>query len=208
MNAPIRVMCVDDHPMVLEGVSSMIGRQNDMELVAEAQSGETAIAQFRRFRPDITIMDLKLPAMSGVRAIELIRAEWPEARIIVLTMFHGDEDIFRALQAGATTYVLKDARSEELLRIVRQVHAGDRPLPDNVAALLSERSTHPVLTVREIGVLELVSRGLRNKEIGAALGVTEETVKSHVKSILGKLGVNDRTAAIQVAHRRGIIHVD
>lgn len=208
MAAPIRVMCVDDHPMVLEGVSSMIGRQTDMELVAAAQSGETAVALFRQFQPDVTIMDLQLPAMSGLRAIELIRGESPDARIVVLTMFHGDEDVFRALQAGAATYVLKDARSDDLLRIVRQVHAGERPLPANVAALLSARSEHPLLTAREIAVLELVAQGLRNKEVGGVLGVTEETVKSHVKNILAKLGVNDRTAAIKIARHRGIIHVD
>jgi DNA-binding NarL/FixJ family response regulator len=153
-------------------------------------------------------MDLQLPSMSGLRAIELIREESPAARIVVLTMFHGDEDIFRALQAGAATYVLKDARSEELLRIVRQVHGGERPLPDNVAALLAARSAHPVLTAREIEVLQLVALGLRNKEVGAELGVSNETIKVHVKNILAKLGVNDRTAAIKVARQRGIIHVD
>jgi DNA-binding NarL/FixJ family response regulator len=206
-NGRIRVLCVDDHPMVLEGVSSMVGRQPDMELVGTATSGEQAVALFRQLTPDVTLMDLQLPAMSGLEAIRAIRKEHQSARIIVLTIFHGDEDIRRALDAGASTYVLKDVRSEELLRIVREVYSGERLLPSNVASRLAATSL-PALTPRELEVLELMAKGMRNKEIGFVLGISNETIKVHVKNILAKLNVNDRMAAINVALHRGLIHIE
>jgi two-component system, NarL family, response regulator len=207
MSARIRVLCVDDHPLVLEGIASAIGRQPDMELVATATSGEKAIEHFRKFHPDVTLMDLQLSAMSGLEAIRTILAEAPGARIVVLTMYQGNEDIYRALRAGAATYVLKDAKSQELMQIVRQVHAGHRPIPPNVASLLELRESQPLLTEREAEVLQLVAEGLRNKEIATVLQISEATVKVHIKNILAKFTVNDRSAAVNVALRRGIIHI-
>ena len=206
--SPIRVMCVDDHPMILEGVSAMIKRQPDMELVGAAASGEQAVELFRECAPDVTLMDLQLPSMSGLEAIRALRLEDPEARVIVLTMFQGDEDIHRALQAGATTYLLKDVRSSELLQVIRQVHAGKRPYPAVVVAGLARRSVTSVLTSRETEVMRLVADGLRNKEIADKLSLSEETVKVHVRNILTKFGVQDRSAAITVAMQRGFIHLD
>lgn len=206
--APIRVMCVDDHPMVLEGISSFIGKQPDMDLVATATSGEQAVVLFRQLVPDLTLMDLRLPGMSGLEAIRRIRAVEPHAKIIVLTMFHGDEDIHRALNAGASTYLLKDVNGDDLLRIVREVNAGARPLPRSVADVLTERETQPVLTAREAEVMQLIARGLRNRDIAVQLGLSEETVKSHVKSILTKFDATDRAGAISVAAQRGFVHFD
>jgi two-component system NarL family response regulator len=184
----------------------MVGRQPDMEVVAAAATGEESVELFRRFRPDVTLMDLQLPTMSGLDAIHAIRREDPNARIIVLTVFQGDEDIYRALKAGAATYLLKDAL-DDLARMVREVHAGGRPLPPNIQALLDARSAHPELTAREIEVLRLVVTGMRNREIAVQLGISEETAKVHIKNILAKLNVNDRTAAVAEAVRRGIIHL-
>ena len=203
----IRVMCVDDHPMILEGLAAMIKRQPDMDLVAIATSGERAVQQYETYSPDVTLMDLQLPTMSGLDAITRIRRSDPGARIIVLTMFHGDEDIYRAMKAGAVTYVLKDVRGDELLQIMRQVHAGARPLPLTVSTLLAARKTHSGLTPRELEVLELMARGRRNKEIGAKLGISVATIKVHVKNILAKLEVNDRTAAVSISLQKGIIHL-
>lgn len=203
----IRVLCVDDHPMVLEGLVTLISRQPDMELAGVAASGAQAIDAFRRQRPDITLMDLQLPGVSGLEAIRVIRSEFPESRIIVLTMFQGEEDIYRALKAGAATYVLKDVRADDLMGFVRQVHAGQRPMPSDVAAVLAARSEQDVLTERQIEVLQLLAKGLHNKEIAAILGITHETAKVHVKNILAKFGVNDRMAAVTIAMQRGIIHV-
>lgn len=203
----IRVLCVDDHRVVREGITSMIGRQPDMEVIASAATGEQAIKLFQQHRPDVTLMDLQLPLMSGLDTICAIRSEFPEACIIVLTMYQGDEDIYGALHAGAATYLLKDALTHDLVQTVRDVHAGQRPIPPNVAERLADRVSHAVLTHREIAVVELIAKGQRNKEIAAELGITEETVKVHVKNLLAKLNVNDRTAAITVALRRGIIHL-
>jgi DNA-binding NarL/FixJ family response regulator len=200
-------MCVDDHPVVLEGLASMIQRQPDMDLVALAMSGELAVQQFETHRPDVTLMDLRLPVMSGLDAIKKIRGSDSAARIIVLTMFQGDEDIYRALRAGAATYVLKDVRGDELLEIIRQVHAGARTLPQDVSTLLATRDTQSALTPREQEVLGLIAHGRRNKEIGAELGISVGTIKVHVKNVLAKLEVNDRTAAVSVALQRGIIHL-
>jgi DNA-binding NarL/FixJ family response regulator len=204
----IGVLCVDDHPMVLEGVAHMIDRQSDMRLVAAAPTGELAVALHQQFRPDITLMDLQLPAMSGLEAIRAILAEAPEARIVVLTIFQGDEDIYRALQAGAVTYLLKDARSEELLRVIRDVHAGRRPLPPGVASLLSKRNAETVLTAREVEVIKLIAKGMRNKEIADLLCISEKTAAVHIRNIFAKFQINDRTAAITIAIQRGFLHIE
>jgi two-component system, NarL family, response regulator len=203
----IRILCVDDHRLVLAGIELMIGRQSDMQVVGSATTGEEAVSLFRQHKPDITLMDLQLPVMTGLEAIRAIRHMSPEARIIVLTMYHGDEDIHRALVAGASTYLLKDMLSDDLMRVIREVHAGQRALLPDVQSKLDERATRPSLTPREVQVTELIGRGLRNKEIAAELHISEETVQVHVKSILTKLSVNDRTAAVNVAMRRGIIHL-
>jgi two-component system NarL family response regulator len=178
-----------------------------MEVVALAASGEEAVALHRKYRPDVTLMDLQLGAMSGVEAIRAIRSENATANIVVLTMYQGDEDIYRALEAGATTYLLKDTLSDDLIRIVREVHAGRSPIRPEVEARLAERAARPALTAREVEVLELIAEGMRNKEIAAALGISEETAQVHVKHILAKLKVKDRSAAITVGLRRGIIHL-
>jgi DNA-binding NarL/FixJ family response regulator len=203
----IRILCVDDHRLVLAGIELMIGRQPDMAVVGSATTGEEAVSLFRQHKPDITLMDLQLPVMTGLEAIRAIRHLSPDARIIVLTMYHGDEDIHRALMAGASTYLLKDMLSDDLMRVIREVHAGQRALLPDVQVKLDERATRPSLTPREVQVTELIGRGLRNKEIASELRISEETVQVHVKSILTKLSVNDRTAAVNVAMRRGIIHL-
>jgi DNA-binding NarL/FixJ family response regulator len=203
----IRVLCVDDHRIVREGIALIIARQPDMEVVGSAATGEEAVQLFKRHRPDVTLMDLQLPIMSGLEAIQTIRREHDDARIIVLTMYQGDEDIHRALSAGATTYLLKDTLSDDLIRFVREVHAGRRPIRPDVKALLDERAAQPTLTPREIQVMELVSEGRRNKEIGSLLGISEETVQVHLKNIFAKLKVGERTAAVNVALRRGIVHI-
>ena len=203
----IRVMCVDDHRMILEGLALVISRQSDMTVVATATSGEEAVTMFRRRRPDITLMDLQLPAMTGLEAIRAIRQDEPEAKIVVLTMFHGDEDIYRALHAGASTYLLKDMISDELIRTIRDVHKGTHALDASLQLRLEERAARPVLTPREVEIMQRVSVGMRNKEVAAALGISEDTVQVHVRNIYAKLGVNDRTAAVTVALQRGIIHM-
>ena len=203
----IRVMCVEDHRIVREGLALIINQETDMTVVGACATAEEAVDLYRACRPDVTLMDLRLGKMSGVDAIKGIRAEHPDARIIVLTMYEGDEDIYRAHQAGATTYLLKDTLSSDLIRVVRQVHAGERPVMPMIEARLKERAASPKLTSREIEVLQLISEGLRNKEIGATLGITEGTVQIHVKNIFGKLNVNDRTAAVQVAVRRGLVYM-
>jgi DNA-binding NarL/FixJ family response regulator len=201
------VLCVDDHRIVREGIALIIDREPDMRVIGRAATGEEAVALFQKHRPDITLMDLQLSSMSGVEAIQAIRREDPAARVVVLTMARGDEDVYRALEAGAATYLLKDTAFEDLVRVVREVHAGGQPeFSQHVKERLVERAGRPALTPREIQVLELVRQGLRNREIAASLAISEETVQSHVKSILAKLDVQDRTAAIDVALRRGILH--
>jgi DNA-binding NarL/FixJ family response regulator len=203
----IRVMCVEDHRIVREGIALIINQESDMEVVGSCASGEEAVSLHRTCRPDVTLMDLRLGKMSGVEAIKAIRREHPEARIVVLTMYEGDEDIFRAHEAGATTYLLKDTLSSDLIRVVRAVHAGERPVMAVIEARLKARAASPTLTSREIEVLQLISEGLRNKEVGTMLGITEGTVQIHVKNIFGKLRVNDRTGAVQVAVRRGLVQM-
>ena len=206
MKSRIRVLCVDDHRIVREGIGLIIDRQTDMEVVGSAATGEEAVLLFMRERPDVTLMDLQLSTMSGLDAIRAIRREDAEARIIVLTMYQGDEDIHRALSAGATTYLLKDTLSDDLIRFVREVHAGRSPIRADVKARLDERAGQPTLTPREVQVMELVYEGRRNKEIATLLGISEETVQVHLKNIFAKLKVGERTAAVNVALRRGIVH--
>jgi DNA-binding NarL/FixJ family response regulator len=204
---PIRVLCVDDHRIVREGIALIIDREPDMQVVGSAATGEEPVALFKRERPAITLMDLQLPAMSGLEAIKEIRREDANAHVIVLTMYQGDEDIHRALAAGAATYLLKDTLSDDLIRFVREVHTGRRPIRPDVKARLDERAAGATLTPREIQVMELVAEGKRNKEIAALLGISEETVQVHLKNVFAKLKVSERTAAVNVALRRGIVHI-
>jgi DNA-binding NarL/FixJ family response regulator len=203
----IRILCVDDHRIVREGIASLIDRQPDMSVVASAASGEEAIDLFIEHQPDITLMDLQLGVMDGITAIKIIRRRSPGARIVVLTMRRGDEDIHRALEAGASAYLMKDTISDDLIRVLREVQAGEHPMPADVEARLAERATRATLTDREVQVVELVAQGMRNKEIGVSLGISETTVQVHVKNILAKLRVQDRSGAITAAIRRGIIHI-
>jgi DNA-binding NarL/FixJ family response regulator len=204
----IRVFCVDDHALVRDGIALIVDSQPDMQVVASAATGVEAVARFKTHRPDVTLMDLQLPTMSGIEAIRAIRAETADARIIVLTMYHGDEDIYQALEAGAATYLLKDTLSRDLIRIIREVHAGGRPIPTEIANSLARRPSQASVTPREREVLKAMAEGMRNKEIAAVLGITEETVHAHVKNIFFKLQVRDRTAALTAAIRRGIIRLD
>lgn len=203
----IRVQCVDDHAVVREGITLKINLEPDMTVVAAATTGEQGVALFAEHRPDVTLMDLQLPAMSGLDAIRAIRAIDPSAKIVVLTMYSGEEDVYRALQAGAATYLLKGTLSDDLIRIVREVHAGERPMPPDVAATLAARAPKSVLTRREVEVVALMAEGLQNKEIAVSLGISHETVRIHAKNIFFKLQVPDRTAAVMDALRRGIIHM-
>ena len=203
----IRVLCVDEHPLMLAGIMSMLDRQSGMRVVASAGTGEEAVDLFRQHRPDVTLMDLQLPKMTGLDAIRAIRVEDQAARIVILTMREGSEDIFQALQAGASTYLLKDTLAADLPRIIREVHLGLHPMAVEVVERLSERRNENALTMRELETVRLIAKGYRNKEIAAELGISEETVKVHIKNLFGKLEVHDRTAAISVAIHRGIIHV-
>jgi DNA-binding NarL/FixJ family response regulator len=201
----IRVLSVDDHPLLREGIAALVGSQTDMELVAEAANGREALDLFRVHRPDVTLMDLQMPEMSGIDAIGAIRAEFPEARIVVLTTHAGDVQVTRALKAGARAYLLKALLRKELLETIRAVYAGHKRLSSEVAAEIAEHATDDVLTPREVDVLRRVAGGNANKEIAAQLSLTEETVKSHLRSILAKLSANDRTHAVAIGLKRGII---
>ena len=201
----IRVLAVDDHSIVRDGIARLVGTQTDMELVAEASDGAEAVEQFRRHHPDITLMDLQMPKMSGIDAISAIRAESPEARIIVLTTYAGDVQVMRALKAGAQGYLLKGLLRKELLETIRAVHGGQKRLSAEIAATVAEHALDSTLTPREISVLKLIAGGNANKEIAGQLHLTEESVKGYVKNILLKLGANDRTHAVTIGLKRGII---
>jgi DNA-binding NarL/FixJ family response regulator len=203
----IDILYVEDHSIVREAIARFIDLQPNMKVVASAATGEEALALFRRDRPDVTLMDLQLPRMSGVEAIRSIRREDPEARIVVLTMYEGDEDIYRALEAGAVTYLLKDTLSNDLIQVIRDVHAGMKPRRPEIEMRLAKRGASLSLTPREVEVLELLSQGMRDKEIAAVLGIADGTAHNHLKNIFGKLDVKDRTAALATALRRGIVHI-
>jgi DNA-binding NarL/FixJ family response regulator len=203
----IRVFSVDDHPLLREGISALINSQPDMVLVGHATTGREAIQRFREFHPDVTLMDLRLPDVSGIDAMIAIRNDFPNARIVMLTTFEGDVEIQRALAAGARGYMLKSMAPQELIDAVRQVHAGRKRIPAEIAAHLAEHMGDELLTERERDVLRHVASGSRNRDIGERLLISEETVKVHIKHIMEKLGANDRTEAVTIAVRRGIIQL-
>jgi len=203
----IRILAVDDHPIVREGIAGLLGIQTDMDLVGEASNGRDAIQQFRTHRPDITLMDLQMPEMNGIDALIAIRNEFPDAKVIVLTTYAGDTQILRALKAGAQAYLLKNALHKELLETIRAVHTGKKTLSPEVSYQVAEHATDDALTPAEISVLRLIAAGNANKQIADKLKITEETVKSRVKNILSKLGASDRTQAAMIGLKRGIIEL-
>jgi DNA-binding NarL/FixJ family response regulator len=204
----IRILCVDDHRLVREGIALIVSRQPDMKVIGFAATSDEGVRKYNQYRPDITLMDLRLGETSGLDAIVAIRRQHPDACIIVLTMYQGNEDIHQALAAGAATYLLKDSLSDDLICVIREVHAGGRPIGADVRTRLRERAALPTLTPRETEVLKLVAQGRRNKEIATLLRISDETVPVHLKNIFAKLKVNERTAAVNVALRRGIVHIE
>jgi DNA-binding NarL/FixJ family response regulator len=203
----IRVLSVDDHALLREGVAVLVGNQLDMELVGEACDGQEAVELFRKHRPDVTLMDLQMPKMGGIDAISAIRGEFPEARIIVLTTYTGDAQVMRAMKAGARAYLLKGLLRKELIETIRAVHAGQKRMAQEIASEVAEHATDDALTSREVEVLRLIAGGNANKEIAALLAITEETVKGYVKNILSKLRAKDRTHAVTIGLKRGIIEL-
>lgn len=203
----LRVLCVDDHPLVRKGIASILSNEPDMKLVAEAGSGQDAVAMFKAHQPDVTLMDLRMPQMDGIEAARQIRAEFPDAKIIALTSFDGDQEIYRALEAGVRGYLLKEMVHTEVVRAIRMVHAGKRLMPPEVAERLTDYFPKAALTPREVEVLTLVASGLANKEIASKLGTADGTVKIHVQNILSKLNASDRTHAVTIAIQRGIIQL-
>jgi DNA-binding NarL/FixJ family response regulator len=201
----IRILTVDDHPLLREGIAALVNAERDMKLVAEASNGQEAVERFRLHRPDVTLMDLQMPGFNGIESIIKIQSEFPNARIIVLTTYTGDVQVLRALKAGARAYILKGHVHRELLETIRAVHAGKKRIPPEVAAELADHAAEDQLSPREIEVLRLIASGNANKLIADQLSISEETVKSHVTNILSKLGANDRTHAVTIGLRRGII---
>lgn len=204
-SSPIRILTVDDHPLILKGIASLVNAEADMKLVAEAAGGHEAIEKFRLHRPDVTLMDLQMPDLSGTETITQIRHEFPEARFVVLTTYTGDAQVLKALKAGARAYVLKGHVHRELLEVIRAVHAGQKRIPPEIAAELAEHAADDALSARELEVLRLIAAGNSNKRIADQLAIGEATVKSHVTNILSKLGANDRTHAVTLALKRGIV---
>jgi DNA-binding NarL/FixJ family response regulator len=204
----IRILTVDDHPLLREGIAALVKAEPDLEIIAEASNGEEAVQQFRRHRPDVTLMDIQMPTLNGIEAISRIRNEFPGAKIIVLSTYSGDVQVLQAIKAGARGYIVKGHVHRELLNAVRSVHAGHKRIPPEIAAELAEHAADDSLSSREIDVLRLVAAGNANKQIADKLSIEETTVKSHISSILSKLGANDRTHAVTIGLQRGIIELD
>ncbi len=206
--APIRVLCADDHPLVRKGIASILANETDVALVGEAGSGQEAVDLYKKLKPDVVLMDLRMPQMTGMEATRLIRSEFPDAKIIALTSYDGDQDIYRAIEAGVRGYILKEMVHTEVLRAIRTVHAGKRLMPVEVAERLSEYFPQMALTPREVEVLRFVAKGMANKEIAHHLGTASGTIKMHIQNILAKLNASDRTHAVTIALERGILHLD
>jgi len=203
----MRILIVDDHPLFLEGIATVVSSQSDMQVAGRATSAKQAVEEFRRLQPDVTLMDLRLPDMSGISAVAAIRSEFPEAKVIMLTTFEGDVEIQRALAAGVRAYLLKSAPLEELVEVIRKVHSGRKHLPPQVAENLAQHFSGDSLSQREVEVLRRMAEGDRNRDIGEQLSISEETVKVHIRHIMDKLGAKDRTQAVAIGVRRGVIHL-